>query len=269
MDSIEDKAEEAERTGDLEMALRLWKEAAANRHEPSLFCRYGRAAQALKRWGEAEGAFAEALRLDPANKLAMEAMGILWSARTDKDDRKSSEVAKDWFLKALAHERSARVLTLLGAAYLGVGDVASARRSFEDALRVDARYEEALYNLALLDVEKNPQKAIELLEKAIEIDPDYSAAHQELGKQYQQAGDLTKAEYHFRRSMTGGPPDYWSQLFLANLLAVEGRIDEAEQAYRLAISARPEIKGGTEIFARFLESIGKKAEAAALRRQIN
>jgi Tfp pilus assembly protein PilF len=195
-------------------------------------------------------------------------MGNLWARRTDREDSKSFETARDWFLKALKCEREALTLTLLGATYVALEDTAAARNTFEEAIRIDPCYEEALYNLAKLERERNPQRATELLEKAIEIDPNYSVAHQELGTLHQHAGDLVRAEYHFRSSLEADPTDYWSHMYLANLLGVQGKIVEAEQTYRFATSLHPENTGGTELFARFLDDIGKKAEGAIVRGQI-
>ena len=104
----------------------------------------------------------------------------------------------------------------------------------------DPDYEEALYNLAVLDEKRSPQRSIELLERAIQIDPDYAIAHQALGRLYQRARDLVRAEYHFRRSLEIDPADYWSNMYMANLLGVLGRNEEAERTYRLAISLHPE-----------------------------
>lgn len=81
--------------------------------------------------------------------------------------------------------------------------------------------------------------------------------------------DREHAEYHFRRCLEIDPADYWSNLFLANLLAAMKRNDEAEQTYRRAISLRPDRVGGVEFFARFLESIGKNAEAVSERTKAN
>jgi hypothetical protein len=56
-------------------------------------------------------------------------------------------------------------------------------------------------------------------------------------------------------------------MHLANLLGVQGKNAEAEQTYRLATTLHPEITEGTEIFARFLDSLGKEKEATAIRRR--
>jgi protein O-GlcNAc transferase len=267
MDSLEERAEKAEEAEDLQMALSLWEELATKNEDPAFFVRCGRVAEKLKRWEKAENAFTKALRLNPTSSLIMENIGSLWANRTDKDESDSFQTAKNWFVQALKHERHARLLTQLGATYLALDDNAAARDTFDEAIRIDPNYEEALYNLAVLDEKTNPQKAVELLEKAIQIDPDYAMAHQVLGRLAQRAKDLPRAEYHFRRSLEIDPADYWTNMYLANLLGVLGRNAEAEQVYKFATSVHPEIATGIETFARFLESIGKDDEATKVRAQ--
>ena len=86
MKFLKDKAEKAAESGDFALALELWKEIAERERDPVFYCSYGLAARELERWDEAEGAFAQALRLEPNLPIAMEQMGILWSKRTDKSD---------------------------------------------------------------------------------------------------------------------------------------------------------------------------------------
>jgi tetratricopeptide (TPR) repeat protein len=265
---LEDKAEKAEENRDLETARNLWKEIAGRNQDATSFVSYGRLATETEEWDEAESAFAEALRLDPSYSLAMEGMGILWYDRTDRDETESFQTAKDWYLKAIRLDRSARALTLLASSYLALGDSTAAQDALEEAIQVDPQYEEAMYSLAGMHEEKDPARAVELLERAIEIDPDYSVAHQRLGVLRHHSGDLIQAEYNFRRSLEADPTDYWSHLYLANCLAVQGRETEAEQTYRFVTSLQPENESGLKFFANFLESIGKEQEAAAVRATI-
>lgn len=265
MESLETRAELAEEVGDLESALSLWAELATKEREPDYYCRYGHVAERLKKWDEAEKAFSEALRLEPDNSVAMETMGDLWARRSDKDGSESLPVAKDWFLRALKYHRTARLLTFLGSAYRALDDLDSARAGFEEAIALDPLYAEALYNLAVLEEESNTKRATALLDRAVQADPEYSLAHQLLGRIYHRASDPAKAEYHYRRSLETDPGNYWSNIYLANFLGARGRGEEAERVYRFATDLHPEIEAGTKLFARFLESVGKPEEAAKLR----
>jgi tetratricopeptide (TPR) repeat protein len=268
MDPLQQRAEEAEEAEDYGTALTLWRELAARNRDEFSLLRYGSAAEKVGRWEEAEKALTDALSLAPNSSLVMENIGSLWAYRTDRDERQSFITAEHWFLNALGFGRHARLLTHFGATYVALENYAAARRSFEEAVDLDPNYEEALYNLAVLDEAEKPSRAIELLEKAIGLDPKYAAAHQALGRLYQKRKDLLRADYHFRRSLEIDPADYWSNIYLANLLAVQGKIDEAEQMYSLATTLHPEIAGGHVLFANFLDSIGKSEEAGRVRIRI-
>ncbi len=263
----EERAEKAEESGDLEAALTYWREATKNEQNAVFFCRYGRVAEQLAIWNEAEAAFSTALRLDPTLLEALECMGDLWATRTDKETIPSLLEAKQWFLKALKVSHTPRVLTFLGSTHRALEEVDEARAAFEEAIKVDPDYEEALYNLAALHEKTNPQRSIELLERAVLIDSDYCIAHQALGRIYQRRNDLLSAEYHFRRALEIDPADYWANIYLANLFGVQGRNKEADQTYKNVTDLHPEVTGGLELYTRFLDSIGEHERAGSVRAQ--
>ncbi len=265
MSSREDEAESAENAGDFERALVLWKELASDNDDPAFFCRAGLAAEQLERWADAEDAYKQALRLDSTNGEVLEGLGSLFLTRTDGNPTEQLQQAREWFERALRINRSARLLTFLGAAYEGLEDRAAARQAFSDALLLDPAYEEAALNLALLQQGDNEEEARKLMERAIELDPNYSRAHQELGKLIRKQRDPLRAEYHFRRCIEIDPFDYWSHLYLADTLAVQARDGEAEQEYRAAIALCPSDPAGIDFFARFLEGLSRTEEAAAVR----
>src|SRR5690348_5303780 len=143
MDPIDKQAEEAEKAEDFKSAYELWKQLArAKTDDEFLLIRYGRAAQKLEKWEEAERAFTQAFRLAPTSSLVMENMGSLWAHRTDKDDSESFQTARQWFLKALKHDRHARLLTHLGAVDVALGNEEAARHWFEEAIQLNPSYEE-------------------------------------------------------------------------------------------------------------------------------
>jgi tetratricopeptide (TPR) repeat protein len=269
MDPLQERAQQLEDSGDLPAALQLWKSLAEENGKVPHYIGYGRVAEELKRWDEAEEAFTQALRKAPSAFILYATMGALWRRRTDRAEKECLEEAKHWYLEALKLKRNVIALTLLGATYVSLEDIPSAREAFEEAIELDPNYEEALYNLAALEEEGNLQRSRDLLERAIQIDPDYSIAHQMLGRVCQHMKDRTRAEFHFRRCLEIDPTDYWANLLLANLLGVLNRNDEAEQTYRRAISLRSDLVGGSEFFARFLESIGKHEEANSERAKAN
>src|SRR5208282_507499 len=127
MDPLQMKAELAEERDDFEGALKSWKELAIREREPLFFLRYGRSAQKLGCWQEAENALAQGLRLDPSSSLIMENIGSLWANRLDKQQADSLETAKEWFMRALEIERNAPLLTQLGVVYERLSDEGSAR----------------------------------------------------------------------------------------------------------------------------------------------
>lgn len=206
-DFLEDKAEKAESEGDLPAALQLWKELAQRNQDAGSFCRYGSVAEELGKCDEAEDAFKQALRLNPGLTPAMECMGSLWLSRLDRERDESLRIARDWFLRALQHERSARVLTFLGNVDAALGDDSPAQQAFEEAISLEPDYEEALFNLATLVKERDGGRAVSLLRRALDIDPQYAAAHRELGVLLQRARDLAEAEYHLRRALEFDPAE--------------------------------------------------------------
>lgn len=251
MDFKEHQAEQAETTGSFELAHLLWMELAEGTRNPVFYCRAGRVAQRLKRWDAAEDAFLTAEKLDSIAPEAFECLGSLAINRTDRQGKETLYEAINWFQKALLYERNARLLTFLGSAYAALEDIRNATDALEEAISLDSRYEEAFYNLALVKRQENEELAIALLEQAIELDSSYLEAHQHLGVIFHSRNELAKGEYHFTRCVEIDPTDYWSQLYLANSHATQGRIANADLAYQKAIAMRPDEAAGVELYEKF------------------
>lgn len=240
----------------------------------SLLCQLAGIYRRRRLWREGENLLQQAIKLEPSVPEPYRSLGLLDIRRDDLPAEDCLHRAIELFqrsvrLEKLEGERCPATHTLLGSAYLRLGQNERAESEFRIALEIDPKYEEALFNLALLEMESDSGKAFSLLQKAIDIDPRYSAAHRELGVLFQKQDNLREAEYHLRRALELDPADYWAQMYLANLLGVQGRNTEAEETYRFATTLHPEIKEGIEIFARFLDSVGKTEEAAAVRERAN
>jgi tetratricopeptide (TPR) repeat protein len=219
----------------------------------------------LERWQEAQDALEQALELKPQARIVMQVLGHLWVVRTDKVGDEKFRKAEDWLLKASERGRTAPILSMLGAIYVELENIPRAVECFEEALKVDDKYEEAMCNLAVLIGEDDPLRAIPLLEAAVEIDPNYAVAHQRLGIQYQHQKDCVRAEIQFRRCIEIDAADYWSYLYLANLLAGQRRDDEAEELVDFAMHLNPEYGGEMEVFLKLLARRGKHEKAALVR----
>ena len=263
--SPEQRAENAENAGNFSEALTLWWQVGSETRDPFAFCRAGLVAERVGKWSEAQEAFEKAVKLDPMCVESLEYLGVLFLTRPDYDTRQHLQVAKEWFLRALKIQPSARLLTFLGTAQASLNEKAAAKKSFEEAVKLDAMYEEAYFNLGLIEKEHDVNEAQRFFEKAIEIDPDYFKAHQQLGIVLQKQGQTLDAEYQFRRCLEIDPQDYWSRLYLANALAVQGRKEEAEHEYRVAIRQHPQEHAGLDFFANFLDSLSRKREADEIR----
>jgi Flp pilus assembly protein TadD len=225
-------------------------------------------------WAQGESLLKQAMKLEPSVPEPHRSLGLLEMRRDDLPAEGSLRRAVKLFehsirLEKLEGERCPATHTLLGTAYQSLGETDRAEAEFQTALELDPRYEEAFFNLAMLRMESDPNKACSFLQSAIGIDPQYEAAHRELGVVFHKQDNLEEAEYHLRRALELDPSDYWAQMYLANLLGVQGKNAEAEQTYRFATTLHPEIKEGIEIFARFLDSVGKTKEAAAVREYAN
>jgi tetratricopeptide (TPR) repeat protein len=268
MDDLQKRAVEADDLGDLPAAFELWKECAKSDIDGTSSLKYGRVALELEKWEESEEAFHQALHFLPEFYLVKALMGGLWLKRTDKDETESLQTAKEWFLKALENKKMAPTLTLLGAVCARLDDAAAAKEAFEEAIQLDPNNDEAMYNLAAIEEKTSPSKARDLLERTIQIDPDYALAHQMLGRVYTKLKDLDRAEYHYRQCLQIDPAEYQCNIFLAGLLVALKRNAEAEQIYRHAIELCPEMAVGFEFYARFLEKNGRVAEAIEQRAKI-
>jgi len=268
LSSLEDIARQAECEGELERAFEAWRQLASESKDPAHYCHLGFAANNLGKWKQAEEAFLSALQLEPRLAEAMTGLGVVYLERTDGDRVRNFEEAKAYLLRASEIERTAHGMSLLGITHRVLHEDDAARSAFTEALRIDPNYEEAYFNLSQFEMENDPIKAINLLGRALEIDPDYSRAHEKMGELLQRRKDLIGAERHFRRCIEIDALDYWAHLHLANNLYAQGRHSEAEREYRLAINVHPEEKAGIQLFASFLSNLSRHEEAAELRSRV-
>jgi Flp pilus assembly protein TadD len=77
------------------------------------------------------------------------------------------------------------------------------------------------------------------LEKAVQIDPDMAAAHNQLGYLASRGGDMASAEKHFREAIRAAPTFVDAWINLAAALGTESKLAEAGKAVETALQLDP------------------------------
>lgn len=172
----------------------LWLEARED------FCA-GRVAVFDKRYDQAVPLLERAIRLDPGDALAYNALGVAWLeqanytralAAFDDAIRRAPQWAYTWHNRALA--------------YTQAGDYASAIRAYRHAMEIAPRYSYLPYNLGVLYQTLNRRKDAELsYRRAMDLAPNHPEPHNALGTLLAAEGKRDAAEREFRRALELDP----------------------------------------------------------------
>ena len=202
------KAEEAERSGDLDNAYRFWLEISSKNETPEAYFQLSRMALMLGKWRIAEAALLRTLEGGANSPIAVGMLGALFLKRTDGDRASNLEAARTWLLRSVEIAKAAPTLCLLGVVYLHLKEMENAEEAWRTAIEVDDQCEEAYFNLGLLAKgEGDPEEAERLLRKSIQIDPQFLRAHVQLGALLLKQGRKLEAESEFRRCLEIDPTD--------------------------------------------------------------
>jgi adenylate cyclase len=190
----------------------------------------------------------QALAIDPAYPLAMSLAGWCHAQRSVynwADDIAASQASA----RTLA-ERAAElsgddplVLTVLGAVHTFVRNHGTARVLLERALTLDPN---AAWTWSRLGWVENyadrPERAIENFERALRLsplDPMNFNNHVGMGAACEVAEHYDKAVAHYRRAIEERPNARWIYRNLASSLSGAGRMEEANQAYKVMMRSYP------------------------------
>ena len=121
----------------------------------------------------------------------------------------------------------------------------------------------AYYNLGnYYSREDNLAEAVNSYKKAVEYEPNYANAHNNLGGVLLREKNFDEAILHYKRA-TEIIPEYLHFFNLANALGDAGRLAEAEDTYRKALSLDPNAADAYNNFGMVLNSDKKPDEAIA------
>ncbi|MCS7182017.1 MAG: tetratricopeptide repeat protein [Thermoanaerobaculum sp.] len=107
----------------------------------------------------------------------------------------------------------------------------------------------------------NRAVAMSLLRQAVNTDPLYAAAANNLGVQLRLAGELSEAEAAFRQALQADSFDYFARFNLAALLYDTGRFHEAAPMAEQAVLADPTSAPAEALLGRCLLALGQAAKA--------
>jgi Flp pilus assembly protein TadD len=149
--------------------------------------------------------------------------------------------ARDGYLALIAtHRHTAVAYCMLGVLSQQEGHRDAAVELIMRALEIDPNYGLARLNLGLV---YRSMRRLDLAEaelrKAIEIDVASDSAHANLALVLRERGDVEAAEAELSRALTLNPQNCEARNNLGSLCKDEGRLEEAESHYRAALSLRP------------------------------
>ncbi len=111
-----------------------------------------------------------------------------------------------------------------------------AKKAVEDAEVSEHLSSDDWFDLGV-DLEAvSPEDAPAAYLRAIELDPQHSDAHVNIGRLMHEAGEYQTAELHYNKAMTAEPDNVLAAFNLGTLLEDMGRIQDAISAYKKASS---------------------------------
>ncbi len=132
-----------------------------------------------------------------------------------------------------------------------------ARQAAEQAESSDQLTSDDWFDLGV-DLEAvSPTDAPAAYLRALELDPEHSDAHVNIGRLLQETGDYQSAEEHYHRALEAESDNVLAAFNLGTLLEDMGRIDDAIAAYKRAAS----FADAHYNLSRLYELVGQHAEA--------
>jgi len=185
---------------------------------------------------QAETGYKQVLRVDPQQPLGLHLLGIV-SQQLGKND-----VAITYLSRTIPLGRpTAEIYCTRAAAFLATGKIDEAIDDLQRALEIDPDFPPALSNLGHALSERGEfQQAETHCRRAAELDPLYAAAHVNLGRALKAQYKLDEAIDCYQRALQIDPGCAVTHNNLGNALRKRHKIAEAVASFRRAVQIRPE-----------------------------
>ncbi len=257
--------------GRLEEAAACFRQAIArNPNYAEAYTNLGLVYKIQGNLGEAVALFRKAVALKPELLQAHLNLGVSLQSLGQADAAEESLRR----VIALVPEQSAPLQHSAALQSLGViaaqrGDFPQAELLLRHAIELQPDYAEAHNNLGnLFHLTHRPSEAEASYRRALELQPDYANAHFNLGILHVEAKRLPEAEASFRRALKL-QPDYVDAHFnLGNLFLEAKRLPEAEACYRRALELQPDHASTLFNLGILLAETNRPAEAEVSYRRV-
>jgi tetratricopeptide (TPR) repeat protein len=171
--------------------------------------------------------------------------------------------------QSLETHRSAEANLSVGRALKALGESQAASEYFNRALALNPRFSAALFEKGLIVTESGDwSKAADFFRKALADSPSFAAAHLALGEMLLRTGDFEGSRNELNRALQLDGNSAGAQHGLGLIDLQEGKVDLAVGDFRRAIAMRPDYMDAERGLARALALQHKWYEAAALLRHV-
>jgi Flp pilus assembly protein TadD len=139
----------------------------------------------------------------------------------------------------------------LGLSYEGLGRRQEAEKAYGDAIRWQSQLLQQnpgpYLDLGILLVEQNrPQDAIPYLQQAVQISPQDSKAHQQLGRAYERLNRLAEAQVELEKAVAASPNDGALHYVLGQVYRRLGMKDKAQAEFEKSTELKS-IQAGAQV----------------------
>ena len=130
---------------------------------------------------------------------------------------------------------------ILGAAHMGLKNADKTIASYQKVLQLNPNHTDAHNNMGMALYDQGRfDEAVESYQKAVKLEPDFADAHYNLGNALKQKGDLKQAIESYKSSLAINPDDIEILDVYGNALREYGNFSEAIEAYEQVIKIHPD-----------------------------
>jgi tetratricopeptide (TPR) repeat protein len=121
------------------------------------------------------------------------------------------------------------------------GQLDEAERIYRQVLEIDANHADSLHLLGVMAYQGGDcERAVEMINKAIAINPKAASYHSNLGNALQALGKLQEAAEQYKLALAVKPDLAEIHVNLGNILQAQGELDGSIECYRRALVLKPD-----------------------------